>query len=186
LRLPARPDHLTPTASRLSPRANHLAPTTLRLTSSISRLVSNCSRVPHCRPAATGCHLSDRDPPIPKSKPLREYIPACLAPRHSPLEALTTPPLYYQFKNARISNCLRLGSGDSRSQLPPHRYRYPIPNNINRSHIGSRDSHLLLAHHWYNCPNPRKNNRGGAAENHPALIAFSTSAPWPVADGPWG
>jgi hypothetical protein len=156
------------------------------LASSISCLVSNCSRLAatswrlaatSCRPATTGCHLANRDPSIPKSKPSREYIPTCLAARHSPLEALTSPPRYYQLKNARISNRLRLGFGDSRSQLASRRYRYPIPNNINRSHIGSSDSHSLLAHRRYNYPNPRKNNRGGAAENHPALIAISTSAP---------
>jgi hypothetical protein len=177
---------LAPIASRLPPRADPLTPTTSSLASSISRLVSNCSRAPRYRPAAMGCRLADRDPPIPKSKSSREYIPACLAPRHSLLEAFTSAPRYYQFKNARISNRLRLGSGDSQSQLPPCCYRYLIPNNINRSHIGSRDSRSLLAHLRYNCPNPRKNNRSGAAENHPALIAISTSAPWLVADGPWG
>jgi hypothetical protein len=107
-----------------------------------------------------------------------------LAATRSPLPAFTSPSRRYQYKIGGKS--LRLVSGESRSKLAPRRYHYPILKNCNCSYLGSSDSRSQPAHRRYNYPNPRNINHGGAAENHPALNDISTSAPWPVAEGPSG
>jgi hypothetical protein len=107
-----------------------------------------------------------------------------LAATRSPLPAFTSPSRRYQYKIGGQS--LRLVSGESRSKLAPRRYHYPILKNCNCSYLGSSDSRSQPAHRRYNYPNPRNINSGGAAENHPALNDISTSAPWPVAEGPSG
>jgi hypothetical protein len=181
-RLPARTSHLRARASHLPPAASQLPPRASVLT---TRRYQNQNP----RPAAT--KIKTLNPPLPKTRcyqdqnPLK-HIPTRLAPCDSPLPALTSPPGRYQYKNGRQSFRLRLVSGESRLQLATHRYHYPILKKNNRSHLGSSNSRLQLAHRRYNYPNPRNINHGGAAENHPALNAISTSAPWPVVEGPSG
>jgi hypothetical protein len=163
--------HLTARASQLPARALQLLATT-------SQLPAVASQLQACASQLATRHYQNQSP--------RENIPTRLAPCDSPLQALTSPPCRYQYKNVRYSIRLRLGSSDSCSQLAPPYYHYPILNKNNRLHIGSSDSRSQLAHRRYNYPNPRNINRGGATKNHPALVAISTSAPWPVAEGPSG